>query len=155
MRMNASEWKFKNGYEIPIQQLAQKLGDRNQQTTQYAYMRALCVQVTLVGIDEERGPQVFKVDPAGWVMGFKATSSGPKEQEAINSLEKQVKKLDGKGWTKESAIQSAIYTLQNVMSVDFKPQDIEVGIADKENIVFRRLTTEEIEHHLTVIADRQ
>ena len=26
---------------------------------------------TIIGIDEERGPQLFKVDPAGYYVGYK------------------------------------------------------------------------------------
>ena len=38
---------------------------------QHAYMRPLGVIPILVGIDEERGPQLFKVDPAGYFVGYK------------------------------------------------------------------------------------
>jgi len=52
----------------------------------------------LIGIDLEFGPQIFKLDPAGYFVGFHATSAGQKQQEAMNHLEKKWKKLDnGKG----------------------------------------------------------
>ena len=35
-------------------------------------MRPLAVIPILLGIDEERGPQLFKVDPAGYFVGYKA-----------------------------------------------------------------------------------
>ena len=49
--------------------------------------------ITLIAFDDETGPQVFKIDPAGYSMGYKATASGPKEQEAINLLERNFKKV--------------------------------------------------------------
>lgn len=49
----------------------------------------------LIGIDDELGPQCFKLDPAGYFVGFHATAAGQKQQEAINHLEKKWKKLDG------------------------------------------------------------
>jgi 20S proteasome alpha/beta subunit len=42
--------------------------------------------------DDERGPLLYKTDPAGTYMGYKATAAGPKSQEAHNYLEKQYKK---------------------------------------------------------------
>lgn len=48
----------------------------------------------LIGIDEETGPQVYKLDPAGYYVGFHATAAGQKQQEAMNHLEKKWKKLD-------------------------------------------------------------
>jgi hypothetical protein len=38
----------------------------------------------LVGIDAERGPQIFKLDPAGYYIGHTACASGQKQTEANN-----------------------------------------------------------------------
>ncbi len=38
---------------------------------QHAYMRPLGVVSMLIAVDEERGPQLFKVDPAGFFVGYK------------------------------------------------------------------------------------
>jgi 20S proteasome subunit alpha 1 len=48
----------------------------------------------LIGMDDERGPQVFRCDPAGYYIGYKATAAGTKSQEAITALEKKFKKTD-------------------------------------------------------------
>lgn len=50
---------------------------------QHAYMRPLGVVSMLIGIDEERGPQLFKVDPAGYFVGYKVS--------------------DGRGWVRVMA----------------------------------------------------
>lgn len=49
----------------------------------------------IIGIDLETGPQIFKLDPAGYFVGFHATAAGQKQQESMNFLEKRWKKLDG------------------------------------------------------------
>ena len=61
-------------------------------------MRPFCCNVTLVGCDEEFGPQVYRVDPSGQSIGFKAVSTGTKEQEAMSQLEKHFKKGDSAEW---------------------------------------------------------
>ena len=108
---------------------------------------------TFVGIDEDKGPQVFKVDPSGFCLGYKAIAAGTKDQDAINYLEKQYKKKSD-GWSTEEAIETAIMCLQNVISTDFKSNEIEIGIATTDNIFFRKLTEEEIDAHLNTIADK-
>ncbi len=64
-RQEAAEFRFNYGYEMPVDYLAQVLADKAQVHTQYARMRPLGVMPILLGIDEEKGPQLFKVDPAG------------------------------------------------------------------------------------------
>ena len=67
--------------------------------------------ITLVGCDEEFGPQVYKIDPAGHSIGYKATSAGNKEQEAQIHLERAYKKNKGDLSTKET-VHAAITVLQ-------------------------------------------
>ena len=47
----------------------------------------------------------------------------------------------------------AIITLSNVLSLDLKPKDIEIGIVTSENPKFHQMTENEIEQHLNRIAE--
>ena len=123
--------------------------------TQHAYMRPMAAMCMFVGIDEEKGPCLFKNDPAGYYVGYKATSAGAKEQEAINFLEKKVKGANaGNEFTLEETVQTAVACLQTVLGEDLKAKELEVGIVTSDNRNFRLLKTEEVEDHLTAISER-
>jgi 20S proteasome subunit alpha 1 len=151
-RMKAAEFKFQNGYHIPVHVMAKIASERNQLATQFVGLRSMRCVFTFVGIDEEKGPQVYKVDPSGFSMGYKAIAAGTKDQDAINYLEKQYKKKT-EGWNNDEAVQTAISCLQNVISTEFKSNELEIGIATTDHQFFRKLTEEEIEAHLNAIAD--
>lgn len=152
-RQQAAEFRFKFGYEIPIDFLAKVLADKAQVYTQHAYMRPLGVIPMLIAIDEERGPSLFKVDPAGYYVGYKATAVGAKETEATNLLEKKMKGNPSLSY--EATVQLAIATLQNVLSEEFKSTEIEVGVVRAgEDSSFKVLTPEEVDTFLVAISER-
>jgi 20S proteasome subunit alpha 1 len=95
LRQHSAEFRFNHGYEMPVDVLARALADRAQVYTQHAYMRPLAVVSLLCGMDEEKGPLLFKVDPAGYFAGYKAAAVGTKETEATNALEKKVRAAYG------------------------------------------------------------
>ena len=125
-------------------------------------MRPLGVATTLISVDSEFGPQLYKCDPAGYYVGYKATASGPKTQEALNFLEKKLKNKDHAEGTWEDVVELGITTLSTVLSVDFKKGELEVGIvggprADEgegTQTEFRALTEDEIDERLQAIADK-
>lgn len=148
----AAKFKDKNSYEIPVHHLALKVANIGQVYTQHAYMRPYGVVATFCSVDEEKGPQLFQVDPAGFFLGYKACAAGQKDQEAVNQLEKIVKKKTT--MNEDETIQQAIGCLQSVMGMDFKATDIEVGIVQKASGKFIRLSEEVIETNLTIIAEK-
>ena len=157
-RSEAAEFRFKFGYEMPPDYLARVLADQAQVYTQHAYMRPLGVIPIIVGVDEERGPQLYKVDPAGYYVGYKATAAGAKDQEAINHLEKRHKAAagTGAGYSYAETVQAAVSALQHVLAEDLKAGDIEVGVAGAEGggDEFRVLSEAEVEEHLVAISER-
>merc|ERR1719174_3062850 len=148
----ASKFKDKNGYEIPVHYLALKTANIGQVYTQHAYMRPFGVNIIMFSIDDEKGPSLFQIDPAGYYAGYKACAAGAKESEAQNALEKIVKKKQA--LPEAETIQQAITCLQTVMGMDFKDTDIEVGIVSKNRTGFVRLAEEEIRNHLDAIAEK-
>ncbi|KAF4694204.1 Proteasome subunit alpha type-6 [Perkinsus olseni] len=100
--------------------LLKKIANLAQVYTQHAYMRPYGVIALFFGIDDEFGPQLLKVDPAGHYVGCKAAAAGTKEQEATNALEKIVRKrMDSgatEGFDETDTIEEAIAALQTVIS---------------------------------------
>lgn len=109
-----------------------------------------------MGIDEEKGPLIYKVDPAGYMQGHKGTTAGTKEQESATLLEKSFKKKmkAGGNFSTNEATETVIDVLQSVIGSDFKAGDIEVGISTTTNTEFRLLNDAEVEKCLNIIADK-
>ena len=151
LRQEAFEYLQDNGNSIPVDVLAMKAADIAQLYTQKSGMRAYGVELMLCGFDLSKGPLLYKVDPAGHFIGYHACSSGLKDQEAQNELEKFFRENSGFS-DKEltEIIRFAILSLQNTLGMDFKCTDIEVGIVDQSNN-FKKLSPKDIEGHLNVI----
>jgi 20S proteasome subunit alpha 1 len=180
-RGEAAEFRYKYGYEMPCDVLAKRIANISQVYTQrvsknetarkvgtqvltsvQAYMRPLGVATTLISLDSEFGPQLYKCDPAGYYVGYKATASGPKTQEALNFLEKKLKNKEHAEGNWEEVVELAITALSTVLSVDFKKGELEIGIVGGPKLngqegtdsAFRALTEEEIDERLQSIADK-
>lgn len=150
-RYEAQEFRGRYGYDMPVHVLAKRVADVIQYSTQHAHMRVLGVTMLFVGVDDEKGPQVYKVDPAGHYLGWKGAAAGVKEQEAMNYFEKKLK--DGCTTDADDTVRLGITCLQSVLSADFRPTDIEVGVVQGDGR-FVTLTEEQIDEHLTAISER-
>jgi len=150
-RQEAADFRFKFGYDIPVDYLSKRIADQFQVYTQHAYMRPMGVSLMYMGVDEEKGPLLYKTDPAGYYVGYKATAAGVKDVEAQNFLEKKVKGKSEMSF--DEAVQLAVSALQAVLSEDLKATEIEVGVVTAER-GFRVLSNDEVDEHLVAISER-
>jgi len=132
----------------------------------------LSTAMILVGIDPEFGPQCFKLDPAGYFVGFHATAAGQKQQEVMNHLEKKWKKLNGGNGaddaksagatlSRDEVVEMAIEAMSIVHATDYKPGEIEIGIVsngDGEDMKtkgqWRVMGEAEVENYLLAYAEK-
>ncbi|EGV63145.1 Proteasome subunit YC7alpha/Y8 (protease yscE subunit 7) [Yamadazyma tenuis] len=154
-RAEAAEFRYQYGYEMPVESLAKRMANLAQLYTQRAYMRPLGVALTFCQVDtedEDRGPQIFKCDPAGYYTGVKAVSTGPKSQEATTYLEKKFKKMDHVKGDWKDTVEFAINALSSVLGAEFRKNDVEIGVATEEG--FRILSADEIDERLVAISEQ-
>jgi len=161
-RSIAADFKFDNGFEIPVQYLAQEVANYNQMFTQHAYKRVPGVSMLFCGIDDETGPRLYMIDPAGACYGYKAVASGQKEQEAMSALEKLWKEKQEEA-TKDNkpfemnyhqTVEASIESLQKVLGVDFKCNQVEVGVVTTKDSKFRILTEKEVDDFIRIISEK-
>jgi len=69
-RYEAGKWSFDMGHGVPVSVLAKRMADLAQVNTQTASMRPLAVISLFLGVDDEKGPVVYKVDCAGHYLPF-------------------------------------------------------------------------------------
>ncbi|CCK70100.1 proteasome core particle subunit alpha 1 KNAG_0D03540 [Huiozyma naganishii CBS 8797] len=154
-KAEAAEYRYKYGYDMPCDVLAKRMANLSQIYTQRAYMRPLGVILTFVSVDEELGPSIYKSDPAGYYVGYKATATGPKQQEITTNLENYFKKsktdtLKEDAW--EKVVEFAITHLIDSLGTEFTKRDLEVGVALEGK--FFTLTADQIEERLVAIAEQ-
>ncbi|XP_068618443.1 proteasome subunit alpha type-6-like [Battus philenor] len=151
-RYEAANWQYKYGCPVPAHVLCRRIADISQLYTQNAEMRPLGCSMMLIAYDPESGPAVYKTDPSGYYCSYKAVAAGAKATDANAYLEKKLKKRSS--LSTEEAVQLAVACLAQVLAVDFKASDIEIGIVTKDDPTFRVLSESEVDRHLTAIAER-
>lgn len=160
-RSEAVQFQYDNGYEMPVKQLVERMADTAQLYTQQAFMRALGCIGMYAGFNEDNQPELYRVDPAGHYMGYKACSAGVKETEAMGNLEKALKltmdvpvnERKDPELSQQDAVDIAVDTLQLTMGQDFKPHEVEVVVLTYEK-GWVQLGVDEIDAVLLRLSDK-
>ncbi|KVH95782.1 Proteasome A-type subunit [Cynara cardunculus var. scolymus] len=127
---------------IPVTQLVKETAAVMQEFTQSGGVRPFGVSLLVAGFDD-KGPQLYQVDPSGSYFSWKASAMGKNVSNAKTFLEKRYTddmELD-------DAVHTAILTLKEGFEGQISGKNIEIGIigADK---TFRVLTPAEVEDYL-------
>lgn len=136
-RHEAANFRYRYGYDCPVDHVARRLANLAQLATQEAAMRPLAVSATLVGWDAERQvPALHRVDPAGFYTGYYGVASGPRAADAMTALEKAMVQnpsgCPGFGATAEEVVTAGLRVLQKVLGQRVAPDEVEVGVCDPD-----------------------
>jgi proteasome alpha subunit len=112
--------------------------------TQHAGVRPFGVSTILAGVDNT-GSRILTTDPSGAYRGYKATAVGRKNEDANMVLEKKYSDT----MTIDESISLAIEAVKVASSNEISSSNIKVAIIPTETKIFRRLSQEEVEKHIT------
>lgn len=121
-RIKAQVYKLTYDEPIDVMGAVKEIADKMQIYTQYGGVRPFGVSFLLGGIDE-KGPQLFEIDPSSTFYGWQAQVIGRGSQEAFKVLEKDWKE----GIKEEDAIKLALKALKSAEK-GIKANEIELVI---------------------------
>ncbi|KAK4484928.1 hypothetical protein RD792_007530 [Penstemon davidsonii] len=127
---------------IPVTQLVRETATVMQEFTQSGGVRPFGVSLLVAGFDD-KGPQLYQVDPSGSYFSWKASAMGKNVSNAKTFLEKRYTddmELD-------DAVHTAILTLKEGFEGQISSKNIEIGVIGSDKI-FKVLTPSEIDDYL-------
>ena len=127
---------------VPVSQLVRETATTMQEFTQQGGVRPFGVSLLMAGYDD-RGPNLYQVDPSGSYFAWKASAIGKNMVNAKTFLEKRY----SEDMELEDAIHTAILTLKEGFDGQISAENIEIGVvgADRK---FNILTASEIADYL-------
>ncbi|KAL6553314.1 Protein phosphatase PP2A regulatory subunit B [Orobanche gracilis] len=128
---------------IPVTQLVREIATVMQEFTQSGCgVRPFGVSLLVAGFDD-KGPQLYQVDPSGSYFSWKASAMGKNVSNAKTFLEKRYTE----DMELDDAVHTAILTLKEGFEGQISSKNIEIGVIGNDK-VFKILTPSEIEDYL-------
>jgi 20S proteasome subunit alpha 1 len=140
--------KFKQN--ISIEYLTKKISEKNQTRTQYAFTRPLGIKTILLGIDNELGPKLYKIDPSGYSNSHLICAIGEKENEINNYILKKSKFYISTKISHFITVTNTVLLLQKVLKYDIKATDLKIIIC-RSNQKIKILDENEIDKYLSYL----
>ncbi|MFH0829773.1 MAG: archaeal proteasome endopeptidase complex subunit alpha [Candidatus Aenigmatarchaeota archaeon] len=122
-RMKAQVYKLTYDEPLHVLGAVKEVSDRMQLYTQFGGVRPFGVALLIGGVDE-KGPQLYEIDPSSAYYAWKAQAIGKGSAEALKILRKSWKE----GMDQDSAIKLAIEALK-AAEKGVKPVEMELAIA--------------------------
>ncbi len=124
---------------IEVETLAKRLCDHMQTLTQYGGIRPYGTALLIAGVSDGES-RLFETDPSGTLLEYKATGIGIGRPAAMKVFEEE--------YNPESEIKDVILlglkALHSATEGKFDVDTVEIGVIEKANPVFRKMTKEEV-----------
>jgi len=130
---------------IPVGLLARELATVMQEFTQSGGVRPFGVSLLLIGYDQ-KGPQLYQIDPSGSYWAWKASAIGKNANNAKTFLEKRYHS----DMELEDAINTAILTLKEGFEGAITEENIEIAVCGADQ-KFRVLSAAEVKDYVKEI----
>ncbi|MEM3383227.1 MAG: archaeal proteasome endopeptidase complex subunit alpha [Nitrososphaerales archaeon] len=124
---------------VEVEAIAKRIGDLNQQYTQYAGVRPFGVSLIIAGVDRN-GPMLFSTDPSGTYLGYDGVAIGAGSDQVTEYLEKRY----DPNMSLDEACILAIECIYLVSEDKVGTKHIKMALIDTKTKKMRRLSEEEI-----------
>ncbi|XP_014243257.1 proteasome subunit alpha type-5 [Cimex lectularius] len=142
-RLECAQYTFVYGEKMSVESVAQassnlaiKFGDF--EDDEVVMSRPFGVAIMFAGYDD-KGPQLYHVDPSGTFLRFDAKAIGSGSEGAQQSLEEHYTK----SMTLHEAIKLVLLILKQVMEEKLNESNVEIATITKENL-FKMFTKEDV-----------
>jgi len=142
-RKKAQEYFRFFNEQIPVSIMVRELANIMQEYTQSGGVRPFGVSLLVAGIDDDKGPQLYQVDPSGSFFAWKAAAVGS----GMLAAEDFLKKRYTEDIPLDDAIHRAIRIIKESFQGEMTEENIEIGIISPGNR-FTVLTPEKIKDYL-------
>ncbi len=124
---------------IEVEALSKKLCDHMQSLTQYGGIRPYGTALLIAGVSDGQA-RLFETDPSGTLLEYKATGIGIGRPAAMKVFEEE--------YNPETEIKDVIplglKALHSATEGKFDVDQVEIGIIEKANPVFRKMSRQEV-----------
>ncbi len=141
-RLEAQKHRITYGSEIPVENLAKKIGDHIQMFTQYAGVRPYGVSLLIAGVDKRF--RLFETDPSGALFEYRATAIGAGKKDVEGMFEKEYKE----GLSQSDGIKLALKALRKAVEEKLRPDNVDLVVVSHDRKQVQVIGKDELAKYL-------
>jgi proteasome alpha subunit len=133
-------------YDEPVRvaSITRRLADIKQAYTQHGGVRPFGSSLLIVGVDPDGIPRVMTTSPSGTFWAWEGTTMGQNSDEARDKLAKELKQT----MSLDEIVKVGIKILKETSEEEFPAKDIQIGLIDAKEKLFRIPESDELKKYL-------